>query len=133
MNKLKVPIIIGSIALLFLLAIGIYKVGVANKLFGPKDDINSGNISTKLLDNDEYKDISLDKISYIEIIKYTEGGDEREKITSERGEFCDRDGDRSPHRRDSLIIFILPLRSGKAGRYANARQIDFHFFTPDLS
>ncbi|MBQ3468589.1 MAG: hypothetical protein IJH18_00805 [Bacilli bacterium] len=83
MNKLKVPIIIGSIALLFLLAIGIYKVGVATKLFGPKDDINSGNISTKLLDNDEYKDISLDKINYIEIIKYTEGGDEREKITDQ--------------------------------------------------
>lgn len=82
MKDIKVPLIIGIVASLFLLAIIIYKVGVATNLFGGKETPNNRIVYTKLLDYDDYKDIQVDNIDYIEVIRYTEGGDSPKTVTN---------------------------------------------------
>ena len=53
-----------------------------------KDNNKNKNINISLMKFDEYKDIKLEDIDHIEIIRYTEGGDESKDI-SDREEIKD--------------------------------------------
>lgn len=61
-------------------------------IFHPKEKVikkdNNKNINISLMKFDEYKDIKLEDIDHIEIIRYTEGGDESKDI-SDREEIKD--------------------------------------------
>ena len=82
---MKKKIVLMAIIILLILSIVL-------TIFHPKEKVikkdNNKNINISLMKFDEYKDIKLEDIDHIEIIRYTEGGDESKDI-SDREEIKD--------------------------------------------